>query len=142
MASPQPLTHSTAKGPSREFASDRRTTLASAASDRTRSTFRDIVCTSNVRPQGCAKVPGAPSVTVQRDRGGQHCVTDDACGLAGPPSEQTLARLSIMLGDWGLSPKTDRRLHVTAVAVRREKSPARRSTRPGSSASAGTLPAG
>src|SRR5437879_13494396 len=48
MASPQPLTHLTAKGPSREFASDRRTTLASAASDRTRSTFRDIVCTSNV----------------------------------------------------------------------------------------------
>jgi hypothetical protein len=42
MASPQPLTHSTLKGPSHESTSERRTAFASAASAMMRSTFRDI----------------------------------------------------------------------------------------------------
>src|SRR5256885_11486913 len=39
----------------------------------------------------------------------------------GRPANRPSLGCSIMLGDWGLSPKTDRRAHVTAVAADRDR---------------------
>src|SRR4029077_3710011 len=141
IASPHRLTHSTLKGPSRELTSERRTAVASAASDRTRSTFRD---TGLPRPRhcgfmsGCAKLPGGLCASVHRG------FPRPGLALSGPPHRPALGcRRMLGHGTQELSPKRNiPESYVTVVAAGREESSARRSTRLGSSAFAGTLRAG
>src|SRR5438067_10586287 len=126
MASPQRFTHSTLKGPSRESTSERRTVLASAASARIRSTFRDIVPlhTSLYVRNDAPSSLGSQCASVQREAELRHIAVHHA-GRSGIVSED----------------KQESWCHSRRGPPRKISS-ARRSTRPGSSTSAGTLPAG